>query len=136
LPGALLRNSDLRFVCRDVWLQVENRQTIFTSSYATSIPLRIPVAHHDGNYYADEPTLDRLEETDAVAFRYCRGPDGPDEADGAANPNGSARDIAGIFNDQKNILGMMPHPERLADAALGGTDGQPLFDSLVSALAG
>ncbi len=133
LPGALLRNADLRFVCRDVHLSVENAQTFFTSHYEAGAVVRIPVAHHDGNYFADAATLDELESENRIAFRYC-GSDGA--ATPAANPNGSARNIAGIFNSEKTVLGMMPHPERLADPALGGTDGSALFHGLTAALSG
>jgi phosphoribosylformylglycinamidine synthase len=131
LPGALMRNAGLRYVCKDVHVRVESSQTVFTNKYETGQPLRIPVAHHDGNYFADDDTLARLQDKGQIAFRYCAA-DGT--ADTAANPNGSARNIAGIFNETKTVLGMMPHPERLADAQLGGTDGRPLFDGLVEAL--
>ena len=132
LPGALMRNAGLRFVCRDVWLRVEAADTVFTNGYRTGQVVRFPVAHHDGNYFADAATLDALEAEERIAFRYCA-PDGA--VTDAANPNGSARNIAGILNDRRNVLGMMPHPERLAEAALGGTDGRIMFDTLVGALA-
>jgi len=132
LPGALMRNAGLKFVCRDVYLRVENAQTLFTAGYAAGQVVRMPVAHHDGNYFADAATLDALESEGRVAFRYCA-PDGA--ATGDANPNGSARNIAGILNAAGNVLGMMPHPERLAEPALGGTDGRALFDALERALA-
>jgi phosphoribosylformylglycinamidine synthase subunit PurQ / glutaminase len=131
LPGALMRNANLRFICKDAHVRVESSQTVFTGKYESGRSLRIPIAHHDGNYVADDDTLARLEDRDQIAFRYCD-PDGTPSA--AANPNGSVRNIAGVFNDTKTVLGMMPHPERLADAALGGTDGRPLFDGLVEAL--
>jgi len=131
LPGALMRNADLRFVCRDVHVRVETAQSVFTNRYESGQPIRIPVAHHDGNYFADDDTLDRLEDNGQVAFRYCDRTGAPDAA---ANPNGSRRDIAGIYNESKSVLGLMPHPERLADPLLGGTDGRGLFDSLVEAL--
>ncbi len=131
LPGALLRNAKLKFVCRDVHIRVETSQSLFTSRYQAGTALRVPVAHHDGNYVAGADELDRLEERGQIAFRYCEA-DG--EASEAANPNGAARNIAGVFNETKTVLGMMPHPERLADPALGGTDGRPLFDGLVEAL--
>jgi phosphoribosylformylglycinamidine synthase subunit PurQ / glutaminase len=131
LPGVLMRNADLRFVCRDVTVKVETGQSLFTARYGQGQTIRIPVAHHDGNYYADDATLEELEQRGRVAFRYC-------EADGAvterANPNGSRRNIAGIYNETKTVLGLMPHPERLADPRLGGTDGRALFDGLVEAL--
>ena len=131
LPGVLLRNAGLGFVCRNVGLKVENSQSLFTSGYATGQTLSIPVAHHDGNYFADDATLDRLEDKGQVAFRYC-------EIDGAetsqANPNGSARNIAGIFNDTKNVLGLMPHPENAIEPLQGSTDGKALFTGIVEAL--
>ncbi len=131
LPGALLRNAQLKFVCRDVHIRVETSQSLFTSRYENGAALRIPVAHHDGNYVAGEDELERMEERGQIAFRYCAA-DG--EITEAANPNGAARNIAGVFNQTKTVLGMMPHPERLADPALGGIDGRPLFDGLVEAL--
>jgi phosphoribosylformylglycinamidine synthase len=123
LPGALMRNEGLNFVCRDVDLTVDNSQTIFTSRYAAGETLSIPVAHHDGNYFADQDTLDRLEGEGRVAFRY------------AGNVNGSARQIAGIVNAGGNVLGMMPHPERKIEAAHGGIDGRRLFEGLLEAVA-
>lgn len=122
LPGALMRNRDLRFICRDVALSVETTDSDFTRKYAPGQTLRIPVAHHDGNYFADDATLDRLEGEGRVAFRY------------AEDCNGSQRNIAGILSEKRNVLGMMPHPERMADPLLGGTDGKPMFDALVEAL--
>jgi len=131
LPGALMRNANLKYVCKDIHLTVETTDTPFTQGYGNGGVIRIPVAHHDGNYFAEESLLDELEGENRVAFRYSN-------ADGAhsddANPNGSRRNIAGIFNKQRNVLGMMPHPERLADMTLGGTDGKPMFDGLVEAL--
>lgn len=132
LPGALMRNAGLRFVCHDVWLRVGNADSYFTQGYRQDQIIRIPVAHHDGNYVADETTLASLEQTGRVAFRYC---DRDGATTDAANPNGSANNIAGILNKTGNVLGMMPHPERLADEALGGTDGQAMFDTLVDTLA-
>ena len=132
LPGALLRNADLKFVCRDVTLRVETSQSLFTNRYEVNQTLRIPVAHHDGNYVADDENLERMEERGQIAFRYC---DAEGHLTSAANPNGSARNIAGVFNETKTVLGLMPHPERLADPVLGGADGRPLFDGLVEALA-
>ena len=132
LPGALMRNAGLKFVCKDVWLKVENTKTPFTGGYTDGQIIRIPVAHNEGNYFADDETLNRLDGENRVAFRYCT-PSG--EVIAAANPNGAARNIAGILNEKRNVLGMMPHPERLADALLGGTDGRPMFDGLVEALA-
>jgi len=124
LPGALLRNAGLRFVCRDAPLTVENSQSLFTSGYAQGSRVVFPVAHHDGNYFADDATLDRLEGEGRVAFRY------------AEDINGSARAIAGVLNDAGNVLGMMPHPERAIDVAHGGTDGAKLFESVVGGLVG
>jgi len=131
LPGVLMRNANLLYVCKDVHLKVESNETLFTDRYAEGEIIRIPIAHHDGNYFADASTLDELEGEGRVAFRYVN-------ADGSkgngANPNGSQRDIAGILSAERNVLGMMPHPERLADAELGGDDGKPIFDGLVDAL--
>ena len=120
LPGALLRNAGLRFVCRPARLRVETADSPFTSGYRAGAVLQFPVAHHDGNYFADAATLARLAGEDRIAFRYLD------------NPNGSAGDIAGILNQGRNVLGMMPHPERAADALLGGTDGRPLFEALAA----
>lgn len=131
LPGVLLRNASLKFVCRNVGLKVETSQSLFTSRYEQGQVLSIPVAHHDGNYFADERTLDELEANGQVAFRYC-GPNG--ELGNGANPNGSARNIAGIFNRTKNVLGMMPHPENAIESLQGSTDGKALFQSMVEAL--
>jgi phosphoribosylformylglycinamidine synthase subunit PurQ / glutaminase len=131
LPGALLPNRSLRFTCRDVHLRVENCQTIFTCGYEAGQTIRVPVAHHDGNYTADAATLDRLEDRGLVAFRYC-GEDG--EVGEAANFNGSARAIAGVFNDSCTVLGLMPHPENAVDPLLGNTDGRAFFEGLVGAL--
>jgi phosphoribosylformylglycinamidine synthase I len=131
LPGALLPNRSLRFTCREVHLRVENNQTIFTSGYEAGQTIRVPVAHHDGNYTADPDTLDRIEGEGRVAFRYC-GPNG--ELAEVENFNGSARAIAGVFNDSRTVLGLMPHPENATDPLLGGTDGAAFFEGLVAAL--
>jgi phosphoribosylformylglycinamidine synthase len=131
VPGALLPNRSLRFTCRDVHLRVENNQTIFTCGYEAGQVIRVPVAHHDGNYAADPETLNRLDEEGLVAFRYC-GPDG--QVAEAENFNGSAHAIAGIFNRTRTVLGLMPHPENATDPLLGGTDGQAFFTGLVGAL--
>lgn len=131
LPGALMRNAGLKFICRDVFLKVENSDTLFTRLYQRGQVVRIPISHHDGNYFADAATLDRLESTGRVAFRYCTA-DGVVNA--AANPNGSLNNIAGILNEAGNVLGMMPHPERLIAKELGGCDGRPMFDALASLL--
>jgi phosphoribosylformylglycinamidine synthase I len=131
LPGALLPNRTLTFICRDVHLRVENNQTIFTCGYAAGQTIRVPTAHHDGNYTADPETLNRLEGEGRVAFRYCSAAGELVDSD---NVNGSTRAIAGIFNDTRTVLGLMPHPENATDPLLGGTDGQGLFDGLVGAL--
>jgi phosphoribosylformylglycinamidine synthase len=131
LPGALLRNATLKFVCRDVLLRVETSQTLFTSRYEAGQVIRIPVAHGDGNYFTDGDTLSRLYDRDQIAFRYC---DEFGEPSQAANPNGALHNIAGVYNESKTILGLMPHPERLADPALGGSDGALMFQGLVEAL--
>jgi phosphoribosylformylglycinamidine synthase subunit PurQ / glutaminase len=132
LPGVLMRNASLRFICREVHLRVETADALFTHRYRDGQVLRCPVAHGDGNYRCDEETLKRLAGDDRVAFRYV-------DADGgrtaASNPNGSLDDIAGILNERRNVLGMMPHPEDLIEDAQGGTDGRALFESLVGALA-
>ncbi|MFL6749984.1 MAG: phosphoribosylformylglycinamidine synthase subunit PurQ [Sphingomicrobium sp.] len=123
LPGALMRNAGLHFVCRPVGLKVENSQSIFTSAYESGEEISVPVAHHDGNYQADAETLDRLEGEGRVAFRYT------------GEVNGSARNIAGILNASGNVLGMMPHPERAFEPAHGNTDGRRLFEGLLEAVA-
>jgi phosphoribosylformylglycinamidine synthase len=131
LPGALLPNRSLRFTCRDIHLRVENNQTVFTCGYEAGQTIRVPVAHHDGSFTAHPDTLDRLEDRGLVAFRYCGSDGGLSEA---ANFNGSARAIAGIFNDSRTVLGLMPHPENATDPLLGSTDGRALFAGLVDAL--
>ncbi len=131
LPGALMRNASLKFVCRDVHLRVESSQTVFTNRYEAGQVIRVPVAHGDGNYFADEATLDRLEGEGRVAFRYCA-PDGT--VDAAGNPNGSIRNIAGVYNEAKTVLGLMPHPENAIEAALGSVGGRPLFDGIAAVL--
>jgi phosphoribosylformylglycinamidine synthase len=132
LPGALLKNASLRFLSMDCHLRVERADTDFARHYQRGEVFRSPMAHGDGNYFADEATLDRLEGEGLVAFRYVT-PGG--EATAAANRNGSARNIAGIYSENLRILGLMPHPEDLVDPLMGGTDGKPLFDGLVEALA-
>lgn len=119
LPGALMRNSNIHFVCKDAELEVSNNTSIFTSRYAKKAHISIPVAHHDGNFFADIDTLDKLENEDRVIFRY------------RSDINGSSRNIAGIINEAGNVLGMMPHPERAIDKKHGGTDGLALFESLL-----
>ncbi len=129
LPGVLLRNSSLRFVCKYVHLRVENSETRFTNRCSAGEVLAIPVAHGDGNYFTDPGTLRRLEENGQIVFRYCT-PDGLITQE--ANPNGSMANIAGIINEQGNVLGMMPHPERASDPLLRHTDGQKLFQSIIA----
>ena len=124
LPGALMRNAAQTFICRTVPLRVENNRSRFTAGYDAGQVIRIPVAHHDGNYFADEETLDRLEGEGRVAFRYLE------------TCNGSRRDIAGVLNAAGNVLGMMPHPERAIEQDLGGIDGRALFESAVNGLVG
>jgi len=122
LPGALMRNAGIRFVCRDVMLRVETSQSLFTAGYSAGEQIVVPVAHHDGNYFADDAALDRLDGDGRVAFRY------------AEPVNGSVRQIAGVLNAAGNVLGMMPHPERAIETAHGGSDGRALFESVVGAL--
>ena len=131
LPGALLRNKTLSFICHDVHLRVENSQTIFTCGYEAGQAIRVPVAHGEGSYTADTATLDRLDGDGLVAFRYCSAAGELTDED---NVNGSARCIAGVFNQTRTVLGLMPHPENATDPLLGSTDGQGLFVGLVSAL--
>ncbi len=122
LPGVLLRNAGLKYVCKAVDLKVETSDSAYTSGYAKGATITIPIAHHDGNYFADTDTLARLNGDDRVAFRYAK------------NPNGSVEDIAGILSDNRRVLGMMPHPERMADPLHGNTEGRLLFESVVGAL--
>ncbi len=121
LPGALMRNASLKFVCREVKLEVANADTVFTRGYRQDQIIRCPVAHHDGNYFADAETLTRIEGDGQVVFRYADG----------TNPNGSINDIAGIVNERGNVLGLMPHPENLIEAAHGGSDGRALFEAVL-----
>lgn len=130
LPGILLRNKNLKFLCKEVFLRVENNSTAFTSKYTNGQVINVPVAHHDGNYFADADTLKSIEDNGQVAFRYC---DAKGQVSDATNPNGSQNNIAGIFNSTKNVLGMMPHPERHAESLLGGSDGKALFEALLAA---
>jgi phosphoribosylformylglycinamidine synthase len=127
LPGALMRNASLKFVCKDVNLKVENAKSPFTKGYKVGQTVLIPVAHGDGNYFADAETIKRLEGENRVAFRYV---DATGKATAEANPNGSLSNIAGILSEKGNVLGMMPHPERLSDPLLGGTDGRAMFEAL------
>jgi phosphoribosylformylglycinamidine synthase I len=132
LPGALLRNASLKFVCAPIHLRVESTDSLFTSRYERGQTIVLPIAHGDGRYSADEETLDRLEGEGQIVFRYA-----PSalEAEEAYNPNGSMRDIAGIVNEAGNVLGLMPHPERAVDALLGSADGLPLFESILQRVA-
>jgi phosphoribosylformylglycinamidine synthase len=124
LPGALMRNAELKFVCKSVGIEVAESQSAFTRKYESGQRIVFPVANGIGNYFADEETLDRLEGEGRVVFRYSEGD----------NPNGSARNIAGILNERRNVMGLMPHPERVCDSLLGGTDGRALFESLLESL--
>ena len=131
LEGALLRNRGLKFLCRHVHVRVEETDTPFSCGAAAGQVLRLPIAHGEGSYHAGPETVDALEANRQVVFRYC---DAEGTATDAANPNGSLRRIAGVCNRRRNVVGLMPHPERLADPQLGGTDGRPMFDGLVEAL--
>ena len=131
LPGVLQRNAGLRFVCRQVHIRVETTDTAFTAAANPGQVLQIPIAHGEGNYFCDEATLAELERNDQIVFRYTM-PDGREEA--AANPNGSLSNIAGICNRERNVLGLMPHPERAVEAALGSDDGLVIFRSLIESL--
>jgi len=131
LPGVLLRNANLKFVCRPVHIRVESSQSLFTHHYEGGQSLRIPVAHHDGNYQVEPETLKAMEQRGQVAFRYC---DAEGEVTSSANPNGSYGNIAGVFNETKTVLGLMPHPERAADPQLGSVDGRALFEGLLGSL--
>jgi len=128
LPGVLMRNRSLKFICRDVYLRVDNCDTPFTSCYAAGDVVKIPIAHHDGNYFADPETLEKLKKNGQILFRYVT-PEGDPAKE--ANPNGSVLNIAGICNEDRNVLGMMPHPERCAEAVLGNEDGKKIFESIV-----
>ncbi len=130
LPGALLRNAGLRYICKPVWVRVENANTPFTSACRPGEVLQIPIGHMEGNYFCDQPTLRQLREQERIVFRYCT-PMG--DVNASANPNGSLDNIAGICNEDGNVLGMMPHPERSSEALMGATDGLKIFESMVSA---
>lgn len=129
LPGVMIRNESLNFVCKDIYLKIENQDSVFTKGINSKDSLKIPIAHGEGNYFADEKTLNELEENSQIVFKYCTG-------DGAiikeANPNGSVMNIAGIMNKNGNVMGMMPHPERSSDSVLGKTDGSLIFKALVN----
>lgn len=132
LPGVLLRNANQQFICKNVWLRPVTNRSPVTAELDLTKALKIPIAHAEGRYFADEKTLDALERNDQVLFRYCT-PAG--EVAEAANPNGAARNIAGICNERRNVFGMMPHPERAAEEVLGNTDGRGLFESLLASVA-
>jgi phosphoribosylformylglycinamidine synthase len=129
LPGVMIKNESLNFVCRDIYLRIENKETVFTQGINGKNSLKIPIAHGEGNYFADERTLKELEDNNQIVFKYCT-------SDGSitneSNPNGSVMNIAGIINKQGNVMGMMPHPERSSDSVLGKTDGSLIFKSLVN----
>jgi phosphoribosylformylglycinamidine synthase len=131
LPGTLMRNTSLTFICKDVHLKTLNRNTIFTNKIPENTILRIPIAHGEGNYFADDDTLKILEDNNQIVFQYC---DDNGNVTAESNPNGSMLNIAGIINNKGNVLGMMPHPERLSDIALGGNDGLLIFQSLIDSI--
>lgn len=131
LPGVLLRNANQQFICKNVWLRPATNNSPITAGLDLTKALKIPIAHAEGRYFADEKTLDALERNDQVLFRYCT-PDGKITAEG--NPNGAARNIAGICNERRNVFGMMPHPERASENVLGNEDGRGLFESLVGSI--
>ncbi len=129
LPGALIRNASLRFACKQTYLRVENAHTPYTETTTKGQVVQIPISHGEGNYFAEDDVLDLLEERDQIVFRYC---DKDGNVTDAANPNGSARNIAGIVNDRRNVLGMMPHPDRCAESILGSSDGTLVFQSILN----
>jgi phosphoribosylformylglycinamidine synthase len=129
LPGVLMRNRDLRFICKMQHLRVERADTRFSSTYAKGDVIKVAIAHGEGNYETDEDTLKRIEGEGRVAFRYC---DAAGVVGGAANPNGSTNDIAGVYSEKFNVLGLMPHPENLIDPLVGGVDGRGMFASLAA----
>ncbi len=130
LPGVLLRNNNQKFICKNVYLKAQTNATDLTAQIDLSVPLKIPIAHAEGRYHADQATLDTLVQNDQILFKYC---DAAGNEDAAANPNGSLLNIAGICNKNRNVFGMMPHPERAAEETLGNTDGRVLFESLLKA---
>ena len=131
LPGALLRNRDLKFICEHVNIRVERNDTPFTAAYAQNQVLCVPIAHGEGNYFCDDQTLDELESEGRVIFRYC---DAAGRVTDSANPNGSLKNIAGICNRERNVMGLMPHPERASESMLGGNDGRAVFLSMADSL--
>lgn len=132
LPGVLMRNKGLKFICRDIHLRVETTQSAFTEGYRENAVITIPIAHHDGNYFADKKILGMLEDGNRIAFRYA---DKSGAVNDNTNPNGALHNIAGILNEKRNVLGMMPHPERASDTLTAGEDGKIIFESLIRALA-
>jgi phosphoribosylformylglycinamidine synthase len=132
LPGAMLRNRDLKFHCEHVWVRTEQTDTPFTQRATRNQVLRVPIAHGEGNYFAEPAVIDELEASGRVVFRYC---DANGQVTDAANPNGSRNNIAGICNEARNVVGLMPHPERACEAVLGSADGRVMFDSVIAALA-
>ncbi|MCC7246572.1 MAG: phosphoribosylformylglycinamidine synthase subunit PurQ [Saprospiraceae bacterium] len=130
LPGVLLRNSGQQFICSNVFIRAETNNSMLTSNLTVGQPLNIPIAHAEGRFYADEKTLDTLEQNDQVLFRYC---DAAGQVSDLANPNGASRHIAGVCNEKRNVFGMMPHPERASEDILANTDGRGLFESLLQA---
>jgi phosphoribosylformylglycinamidine synthase subunit PurQ / glutaminase len=133
LPGVLMRNASLKFICRDVHLKVENEKTMYTQTYKKGDVIKVPIAHAEGNYFSDSDTLDRLEGDGRVVFRYC---DAAGVVSPETCPNGAQRNIAGICDASRRVLGMMPHPERLYESALGGSDGRRMFESVMQSLVG
>ena len=133
LPGAMLRNRDLKFHCEHVWVRAEQTDTPFTLRAAPGQVLRIPIAHGEGNYFAEPEVIQALESSGRIVFRYC---DATGQVTDASNPNGSLHNIAGICNESRNVVGLMPHPERACETALGSTDGRVMFESVISALTG
>lgn len=131
LPGTLLHNENLRFICKDIHLKCDNRNTPFTQSIPDGKILTLPIAHGEGNYFTDNQTLKSLEDNEQIIFRYC---DEQGNVTDESNPNGSLKNIAGICNKQRNVMGMMPHPERVVEKELGSTDGKLIFDSIIAAL--
>jgi len=127
LPGAMRKNLDMRFVCKDIYLKVANHDSRFTRNIENGKPLRVPIAHAEGNYFADDTTLERLRANNQIVFKYC---DSQGNVSAKANPNGSQNNIAGIINEAGNVLGMMPHPERASEAVLGSEDGKVIFESI------
>jgi len=131
LPGALLHNDNQKFICKNIYIVPDNNSSVATALLDKQRPLKIPVAHGEGRYYAKEETLQEMRQNGQILFRYCNS---YGEVTSAANPNGSIENIAGVCNQKKNVIGMMPHPERAADDELGNTDGKLIFESMISSL--